>query len=75
MSEEVKNIEVVPEISSQGDDLILKSVSKFEIRRGNGKFLFEFNTKVESGDEKSFMELCKGFGEFVQSLTRTRYER
>ena len=72
MSEEIKNIEVGPEISSQKNDLILKSVSNFEIRQGNGKFLFEFNTKIESGDEKSFMELWKGFHEFLNALTRTR---
>ena len=57
MSEEIKNTrpsrETIP-LNEIQSDLVLKSQSNFEIRQGNGKFLFEFNTKIESldGDSK-----------------------
>ena len=74
MSEEIKNTrpsrETIP-LNEIQSDLVLKSQSNFEIRQGNGKFLFEFNTKIESENEKAFMELWKSFDQFVQTLKRS----
>lgn len=74
MSEEIKNTkpsrETIP-LSAKQSDLVLKSQSNFEIRQGDGKFLFEFNTKIESENETAFMEIWRGFDQFVQTLKRS----
>ena len=74
MSEEIKNTrpsrETIP-LNEIQSDLVLKTQSNFEIRQGDGKFLFEFNTKIESENETAFMELWRGFDQFVQTLKRT----
>lgn len=74
MSEEIKNTRPSQEtitLSAKQSDLVLKSQSNFEIRQGDGKFLFEFNTKIESENETAFMEIWRGFDQFVQTLKRS----
>ena len=36
-------------------DLIFKSSSTIEVREGDGKFVFDMKTRVESENEKAFV--------------------
>lgn len=51
-------------------DLIFKSSSTIEVREGDGKFVFDMKTRVESENEKAFVELSESFMKFIQQLTR-----
>ncbi len=58
------------EITEKSSDLIFKSSSTIEVREGDGKFVFDMKTRVESENEKAFIELSESFMKFIQQLTR-----
>lgn len=69
ISTSAQSITVEPS-KSETSDLILKSTSSIEVRQGNGKFIFEMNSRVESENEKGFLELADCFVKFINQLTR-----
>jgi hypothetical protein len=58
------------ETTEKSSDLIFKSSSTIEVREGDGKFVFDMKTRVESENEKAFVELSESFMKFIQQLTR-----
>ncbi len=58
------------ETTEKSSDLIFKSSSTIEVREGDGKFVFDMKTRVESENEKAFIELSESFMKFIQQLTR-----